>query len=385
LTAACIAVAAAIPAAPAYADSIRDKQWHLTYLKIAEAQQISEGEGITVAVIDSGVAGHQDLTGNVLNGIDVVAGGSGNGRGDTEGHGTAMAGLIAAHGHGSGDGALGIAPKAKILPVRSSTAKLQGVDKPLAEGIRWAIAHGAKIINISQNNGDVESGRAVNEAQAAGVLVFAAAGNTDKDTGVAAPARWPWAVAVGGVDKAGRHSATSVTGPEVELSAPSVDVVSTSTNNVWQKGTGTSDAAAIVSGVAAMVWSRYPQLSAREVLHRLEATAVDKGPAGRDPEYGFGVIDPIAALTADVPPLASPTPAAGGPLPTLGSKPAVAAAAQKSGISTAILAGVSIGFIVLMAVVTTIVLVVVRSRRRRVSPSLDPPGGAAGWPGGGRP
>ncbi|GAB3945999.1 hypothetical protein GCM10027614_38690 [Micromonospora vulcania] len=93
----------------------------------------------------------------------------------------------------------------------------------------------------------------------------------------------------------------SVTGPEIDVVAPAVDIYSTSIDGKYRRGTGTSDATAIVAGAAALIRSKYPHLPASEVAHRLTATAVDKGPPGRDDEYGYGVIDLVAALTADVP------------------------------------------------------------------------------------
>jgi type VII secretion-associated serine protease mycosin len=379
LTVAVAAMAVALlPSAPAAAHgaNIRAQQWHLGFLKIAQAHKISQGEGVTVAVIDSGVANHSDLKGNILNGVDAIAGGAGNGRGDDSGHGTGMAGLIAAHGHGAGnkDGALGIAPKAKILPVRDVIGKIQGYDKPIAAGIRWAMQHGAKIINVSQDVGDIETLRAVNEAQRAGVLIFAASGNTDEhDTAVAVPGGFPWAVAVAGVDQHGEHVSTSVSGPEVELSAPGVKIVSTGLKDEWRSGTGTSDASAIVAGVAALVWSRFPNLSAAEVLHRLEVTAVDKGSPGRDPVYGFGVVDPVAALTADVPPLASPTPKeSASPLPSLASPQSAEALPGDSGtgIPTTLVA-VSFGALILLVIIAVAVMT---ARRRRLAPYAGPSG-----------
>jgi type VII secretion-associated serine protease mycosin len=373
-------VAALAPAAPAAAhgDLIRAKQWHLGFLRIAEAQKLSQGAGVTVAVIDSGLADHPDLSGNVLNGIDAITGGAGNGRGDDDGHGTGMAGIIASHGHGTGnrDGALGIAPKAKILPIRSQVGKRQGDDKPIAAGIRWAIAHGAKIINISQAVGDIETFRAVNEAKAAGVLIFAAAGNKkDRDTGVVTPARYPWAVAVAAVDQKGNHSPNSVVGSEVELAAPGVSIYSTSKGGIWRYGTGTSDATAIVSGVAALVWSKYPTLTAEEVLHRLEATATDKGTPGRDSQYGFGVVDPVKALTAEVAPPVSPTPTkTASPLPSLASHAPAAAPAASDGNSSSLLAALGTGGLVLLGLVLFLVL-------RRKRPEGQPPGAPSVQPG----
>ncbi|MEV0268888.1 type VII secretion-associated serine protease mycosin [Hamadaea sp. NPDC050747] len=370
-------LASATPAA-AHGEAIRAKQWHLGFLKIAQAHQIAQGQGITVAVIDTGVADHPDLTGNVLNGVDVIKGGTGNGRADDDGHGTGMAGIIAAHGHGTNnrDGALGIAPKAKILPIRMSVGKgsaaVEGGDVPVAEGIRWAVQHGAKIINISQSVGDIETLRAVNEAQAAGVLIFAAAGNTDAhDNGVQVPGRYPWAVAVGGLDQQGNHLSTSVTGDEVELSAPAKTIYSDSRGGIWRYGTGTSDATAIVSGVAALVWSKFPQLTAAEVLHRLEATATDKGAPGRDPEYGFGAIDPIKALTAEVAPSASPSKAS--PLPTFSPRPSEAAVEPPSTGNVGLLVGLGVGGVVLLAIIALVLFLALRPRRSTGPPAGPPP------------
>jgi type VII secretion-associated serine protease mycosin len=387
-----VALAAVAPAAPAAAhgEAIRAKEWHLGFLKIAEAQKISQGAGVTVAVIDTGVADHPDLSGNVLNGADAIAGGSGNGRGDDDGHGTGMAGIIAAHGHGTGnrDGALGIAPKAKILPIRLKIGNVEGADKPVAEGIRWAMAHGAKIINMSIDRGDIETLRAVNEARANGVLIFAAAGNTtDNDTAVSSPARYPWAVAVAGVDQKGNHYPTSVVGGEVELAAPGVDIYSTNKGGIWRFGKGTSDATAIASGVAALVWSKYPDLSAEEVLHRIEATATDKGAPGRDPEYGFGVIDPVKALTAEVAPLASATPSkAASPLPSLASHSPVAAP-DEGHSNVGMLLALGIGGLVLLAVLALVLFLVLRPKRPAApgpgaphAPGGAPPGGPPAWP-----
>jgi subtilisin family serine protease len=125
---------------------------------------------------------------------------------------------------------------------------------------------------------------------------------------VAYPAAIPGVVAAAGVGRDGRHVDVSVTGPEVILAAPAVDIVSTGLDHGYRKGNGTSDATAIIAGAAALVRSKFPDLSAVEVVHRLTATADDKGPPGRDDEYGYGVLNIVKALTADVPPLASASP-----------------------------------------------------------------------------
>ncbi|MFE2615407.1 type VII secretion-associated serine protease mycosin [Micromonospora chalcea] len=278
-------------------------QWHLKYLQAPKAHTLSRGEGVVVAVPDSGVAPHPDLTQSLMPGTDIIPGGSGSGQGDRDGHGTGMAGLIAANGRNT-QGALGIAPNAKILPIYTSPAHEDGTSAALALAIRYAIKNHAQVISVSLTAGaDVELQQAVKAALSANIVVVAAAGNTSESPLIGYPAREPGVIAVGGVDREGRHAAISVAGPEIDVVAPAVDIYSTGLNGGYRVGTGTSDATAIVAGAAALIRSKYPNLPAQEVAHRLTATAVDKGPPGRDDQYGYGVIDLVAALTADVPPL----------------------------------------------------------------------------------
>lgn len=139
-------------------------------------------------------------------------------------------------------------------------------------------------------------------------MVVAAAGNSPQDSRVLWPAAYPGVIAAAGVDQQGNHAAVSVTGPEVVLAAPAVDIVSTGLNGGYRSGTGTSDATAIIAGAAALVRAKYPDLTAEQVVHRLTATATDKGPPGRDNEYGYGVLNIVKALTADLPPPATTAP-----------------------------------------------------------------------------
>ncbi|MEU9824424.1 S8 family serine peptidase [Micromonospora chersina] len=280
----------------------QSKQWHLGYLHTDEAHQSSQGEGVTVAVLDTGVDPHRDLLPNLLDGTDVIPGGSGDGHDDLNGHGTGMAGLIAATG--AGGGAMGIAPRSKVLPVLVTPASGVGEADALADGIEFAVSRSARIISISSVGGASQRLlRAINTALAANVVIVASAGNRPDDGYVGYPASLDPVIAVGGVDRRGNHAAVSVTGPEIDVVAPAVDIYSTGINGGYRVGTGTSDATAIVAGAAALIRSKYPDLPAQEVAHRLTATAIDKGPPGRDDEYGYGVIDLVAALTADVPPL----------------------------------------------------------------------------------
>ncbi|WP_405113777.1 type VII secretion-associated serine protease mycosin [Micromonospora sp. NBC_01405] len=284
------------------AEKIRKDQWHLRFLKAAEAQGISRGKGTIVAIPDTGVFPHPDLEHNLLPGTDVSE--DGDGRRDDDSHGTSMAGLVAAHGSPKGLGALGIAPEAKILPIRSRQIDGKGDTEELAASVEWATLHGADVISISAVAGASRRlQQAIRTALQADIVVVAAAGNKPFDISIGYPASEEGVIAVGGVDQAGELAAVSVTGPTVDVVAPAVDIYSTSYGGKYSKGTGTSSATAIVAGAAALIRSKYPDLPAAEVAHRLTATAVDKGPPGRDDEYGYGVIDLVAALTADVPPL----------------------------------------------------------------------------------
>ncbi|MFG1952737.1 S8 family serine peptidase [Micromonospora sp. NPDC048830] len=309
-------------------DRVRGDQWHLRYLRTAEAHRISKGDGTIVAVPDTGVYPHPDLAENLLSGKDIVAGG-GNGWSDASGHGTGMAGLIAAHGRKSNTGALGIAPNAKILPIFVSPQGGAEADA-LAAGIEFAINRHVDVISISSGGGLTARLRtAVEAAVRANIVVVAAAGNYPEDPGVIYPASLPGVIAAGGITRTGEHAAISVTGPEVDVVAPAVDIYSTSINGKYRKGTGTSSATAIVAGAAALVRSKYPDLPADEVVHRLTATAVDKGPPGRDDQYGYGVIDLVAALTADVPPLGFESAVASAPADGGGTATAAAEAADE--------------------------------------------------------
>ncbi|MFI0792813.1 type VII secretion-associated serine protease mycosin [Micromonospora rubida] len=289
-----------------------------------KAHRFSQGQGVIVAVPDTGVDPHPDLRNNLLWGTDILPGGNGNGWRDRDSHGTSMAGLIAAHGQRGDIGALGIAPQAKILPVFDSPPHGDGEPDALAQGIDYSIANGADVISISSGgSSSLRLIEAVRRALASDIVVVAAAGNMSKDTEVNYPASEDQVIAVGGVDQKGKHAAISVAGPEVDIAAPAVDIYSTSYGGKYSKGTGTSSATAIVAGAAALIRSKYPDLPAAEVAHRLTATAVDKGPPGRDDEYGYGVIDLVAALTADVPPLGFESATAGsGPVTTAVAEPA---------------------------------------------------------------
>ena len=382
--------AAVAPAAPAFADiQVRQMQWHLDYLHIAEAQKISTGEKVVVAVVDTGVeAAHPDLAGQVDVGVDISGQDDGHGaRRDDNGHGTAMAGLIAAIGGGPTH-AYGVAPGVRILPIRITHGggALRG---DIARGIREAADRGAKVINVSFG-GDREvvpqETDAVAYAVAKDAVVVAAAGNTARgDTRVVTPARIPGVIAVTGFDQSGQFWSGSVQGPEAALCAPGPGIVSTDSPTGYRIGDGTSDATAIVSAVAAMVRARYPNLDAANVINRLIRTADDAGPPGRDPQYGFGRINPLRALTEQVAPvtanpLGSPGQPSAGPTvkASSGATAGAGAAHTGGGPATPVLLGA--GGLLVILVVVAFVVVARRGRRPGEGSTVGPPPNGAPLP-----
>lgn len=301
---ACVALSIVVFGMPdvARADNIRDRQWHLKALQIAQAQELSQGTGVVVAVTDTGVDDrHGELSGAVLPGKEFGEQPTGDGKSDTDGHGTAMAGLIAGRGLPGGAGVLGIAPKATILPVQTLHSEFGGSPIDLGDGIAWAVGQGADVICVAAGTSEYpEVKAAVEAAIEADVVVVAGVGNAPKVKQVAFPAKLPGVVAVAGTDKDGNHAGISATGPEVVLAAPAVDIVSTGAFGKYVTGDGTSNSTAIVAGVVALVRAKFPHLSAAEVIRRLTATATDRGKPGRDDEYGYGIVNPVAALTVDL-------------------------------------------------------------------------------------
>ncbi|MGI5214266.1 type VII secretion-associated serine protease mycosin [Plantactinospora sp. CA-290183] len=360
----CATAVAVLPATPAQADQVRDNQWHLRYLKVVEAHRITQGAGVTVAVIDTGVDPHPDLRNNLLSGTDIHPGGRGNGQADDDGHGTQMAGLIAGHGRPGSRGVLGIAPSAKLLPIDYVSKADPSNPDNAAAGIDWAVSKGAKVISIaSAGTPTPELQSSVNAALEKDVVIVAGGGNT-RTFLVGYPAAYAGVVAVSAADKSGNRADFAATGSEIVISAPGVDIYSTSPGGGYETNSGTSPATAIVAGAAALVRSKYPDLSAREVVHRLTATAADKGARGRDEEYGYGVLNLVGALTADVPPLegAAEPSASAAPSPTAGNPDAAAPDRDNSGSTTVLVSLGAVGVLVVLGFL--IALLVLLARRR---------------------
>jgi type VII secretion-associated serine protease mycosin len=289
-----------LPSPAAAADAISEGQWFNAYLNVDSAHSVSVGSGVTVAVVDTGTdSTHPDLKGSILPGKDYLSPSQGNI--DTHGHGTAMTGLIVGSGRVGG-----IAPEAKVVPIRVYE-NAEGRSSFFAEGIEWAADHGAKVICVAGGGAidDLLLRQLVEAAIRADVVVVAAVGNRTTDTQVIYPAAIAGVLAVGSVDRDGNLAPNSVTGPAVVLTAPGNGISSTRLNGGYAVTNGTSNATAITAGAVALVRARFPELKAPEVIRRLTATATDKGAPGRDNEYGYGVLNLVGALTADLP--TSPT------------------------------------------------------------------------------
>lgn len=294
------AQAGTAPADRVAAEAVRARQWQLDTLRVRDAWTYANGQNVVVAVLDSGVdASHPDLSGQVLPGADFVDAG-GDGRTDTVGHGTTVAALIA--GQDDPTGMVGIAHHARILPVRVLDRKNRYRDSGIvAKGLRWAVDHGAKVVNMSlggaQESPDLAD--AIQYAYDHDVVIVACGGNTGRDKQMWYPAREPGVVAVTGVERDGTFWDGSLEGPYSSVSAPATGLVGVGADG-YQTVRGTSFAAALVSATAALIRSHWPDMTAANVVNRLVRTARDKGPAGRDDRYGYGVVDPVGALTNPV-------------------------------------------------------------------------------------
>ncbi|KOG53442.1 serine protease [Streptomyces griseoflavus] len=318
LRAAGVALSAAaltvLPALPAHADGIRAQEWALKAMNTQDAWETTKGEGITVAVLDTGVdASHPDLQGQVLPDNDLVGFGASPGDKAWAEHGTAMSGIIAGHGHGTdrADGVIGVAPEAKILPVRviledsdperkRARAERAGA---LADGIRWATDHGADVINLSLGDDsssahpEPREDAAIQYALGKGVPVIASAGNGGKDGDhVSYPAAYPGVIAVTAVDQWGSRANFSTRRWYATVCAPGVGVVIANPDRKYYEGWGTSAASAFVSGAVALIRAAHPDLSPAQIKQLLTDTAQDAPEGGRNDELGAGMVDPAAAI-----------------------------------------------------------------------------------------
>lgn len=279
--------ASAVPNDPLY-----PQQWGLPAIGAPAAWDYTWGaESVLVAVIDSGVdLEHPDLAGRIAPGGWDFIGNDGL-PDDVQGHGTFIAGIVAAQTNNNLLMA-GTAPGARILPVRVLNDTGNGNTFVVAQGVRWAVDAGAKVINMSLGGpiSDSELTAALQYAQSKDVVIVAASGNTHPAP-VQSPAREPGVIAVGSVDKNSVIADSSCRGPELDLVAPGVGIQSVMNGSTWGTGSGTSMAAPFVAGAAALLRSAAPHLSAAEVAATLSAHARDLGATGRDDTFGAGIVD----------------------------------------------------------------------------------------------
>lgn len=287
----------------------------LILLESERVGALATGAGVTVAVVDSGVdAGNAHLADAVVGGVDLVGDGEGGGGlRDPLGHGTAVAGVIAARAV-EGSGVVGLAPEARILSVRvfrgSDEQSVQAGFGPRADrvaaGIRWAVDHGAQIVNVSLSiDVDVAEVRdAVADAASRGSLVVASAGNrgsaASPEDGPRYPAANPGALAVTAADRTGLVTDDSIHGPHVELAAPGTDVLSAATAGgdclFGSEAASSSFATAYASAAAALVAEAHPAESPALWEYRLQASADRADPDARDDLTGWGLLRPAAAI-----------------------------------------------------------------------------------------
>jgi subtilisin family serine protease len=326
LAAAGLVSLAALPAAPAPgaaaapADAIQAKQqWVLAMLHAEAAWSVTRGAGVTVAVIDSGVNPYvSDLTGSVTTGPNFTGVTTSPSNKDWGVHGTWMASLIAGHGHDGGlSGVTGTAPAARILSIRVIPDRADPhygkyereqesiIQQSLADGIKYAVAHGAQVISMSigYSAPSVTVRKELQDAYDHGVVVIASAGNSGGPSSgrvgkapESFPADYPGVISVSAVKASGEVAGFSSDNLSVKVAAPGVSVPAQGRDGQYWLVSGTSPACALVAGVAALIKSEYPRLAPDRVASALTSTTTDRPAGGYDSQVGFGIVDAAAAL-----------------------------------------------------------------------------------------
>jgi type VII secretion-associated serine protease mycosin len=349
--------------------TLRDEPWAQRALDTAGAWDVSQGHGVTVAVVDSGVDYSPQLAGRV-SAIDLT----GQGPRDCVGHGTAVASLIAASdARARGIPFYGVAPAARILSVKVNTGET-GFSRLLAQGIRDAAIAGAQVINVSVQTAVSSPAlrSAVAFALARDAVVVAAAGNDNPGSGVGPyyPASYPGVISVGAVDQAGTLTSYTDRNTRVSVTAPGANIASAWPGGYNPASQGTSFAAAFVSGVTALVRAAYPRLTAAQVVRRVEATA--DGPAGA--HTGAGLVNPVQAVTAVLPePAVSPAAAA--------QPVAIPRPARPDPFTRALALSIAGGALGVAILVAAAAYVIPRGRRRRWRPAGQTRAGGSPAPG----
>jgi subtilisin family serine protease len=307
----------------ASADAVRQAQlWVLNAIDAPAAWRVTEGQGVTVAVIDSGVNPNvSDLTGSVITGPDYTGVDTPESSPDWGIHGTWMASLIAGHGHdGGGSGILGAAPKSRVLSIRVITDRADPkfeeyehesanhIQRELARAIRYATSHGASVISMSLGYGaaSLPVRSALQNALNHNVVVVASSGNSGSTSAARArgyapysfPADYPGVLGVAAVNENDRPASFSSDNLSVQVAAPGVRVPAQGNDGQYWLVSGTSPACALTAGVAALIKSVYPHMSPALVREAITTTTHNRPPGGYNDRVGFGTVDAAAALAA---------------------------------------------------------------------------------------
>ena len=275
-------------------------QYGLSKLRLPQAHSLAKGGNVLVAVIDSGVdATHPELAGSITGTLDVLASPATPHR-----HGTAIAGLIAAHGK-----LMGSAPEAKILAVRAFDPKdagAEGTTFNILKAIDWAASQDARVINMSfAGPTDPAIHRSLEAARKKGIVLVAAAGNAGAKSPPLFPAADPNVIAVSATDADDKLFEQSNRGRHITVAAPGAQILVAIPDNGYELSSGTSYSAAEVSGIVALMLQRQPGLTPDKVKAILRASAKDLGPKGHDEMFGAGLADAYGALTAPTAPVAA--------------------------------------------------------------------------------
>ncbi|MGH3689402.1 MAG: S8 family peptidase [Microbacterium sp.] len=300
------------------ADPVRASEYWLDGARIREAWQTTRGKGVTIAVIDTGIGKVPAVFGEaVVGGTDVSGAGTPDGRtplGAVDGnHGSWVASLAAGRGAPDGTGMIGVAPEANLLSISVGFGAAAAVPftEQVAKGMRWAVDNGADIINLSFTTNTLDWDESWDDAFLYAfehdVVVVVAAGNRGSGTNIiGAPATIPGVLTVGGVDQTGTASIEASTqGITIGISAPSEGLIGVSADGTLAQWRGTSGAAPIVAGVAALIRAAHPDIKAIDVINRIIKTAIPVPDATKpqDPLYGYGLVDAAAAISANIAPV----------------------------------------------------------------------------------
>jgi len=275
--------------------------WNIDRVDAEISWGISTGDPVKVGVIDTGIdLKHPDLQTNIKGGYNAIY--PWKSPNDDNGHGTHVAGIIAALNNSIG--VVGVGPKIDLYAIKVLNASGSGYLSDVIEGLDWAVSNGMQVVNMSLGTSqDVQSFHdAISNAYNAGIAIVAAAGNSGG--AVSYPAAYPEVIAVSATDEANQIASWSSRGPEVDLAAPGVNIYSTYKGSTYKTLSGTSMAAPHVTGAAALVIDTKRcdldsdgNCTPAEVQQRLEQTAIDLGDRGRDNLYGAGLVNVYQALT----------------------------------------------------------------------------------------